>query len=65
MSQFPHDEFVKEYLPELIQDYFLSPALNTGIVIIHQLPVNKETFFCLNYLLPIANCSVAVDIAGG
>jgi hypothetical protein len=21
MSQFPHDEFVKEYLPELIQDY--------------------------------------------
>lgn len=21
MSQFPHDEFVKEYIPELIKDY--------------------------------------------
>ena len=21
MSQFPHDDFVKEYLPELIKDY--------------------------------------------
>lgn len=21
MSQFPHDDFIKEYLPELIKDY--------------------------------------------
>jgi Domain of unknown function (DUF4351) len=48
LVQFPFDEFSKNFLEALLKpigDVQVAPTLRTGIVVVHQLPVNRDTLW--------------------
>lgn len=58
MSQFPHDEFAKEYLPELYQDYgIVNPSMDV-------MSEKREVDFMFTPTKPVPTTSETLGLLG-
>ena len=51
MSQFPDDEFVKEYIPELIQEYGLAKSSENIMAQRREIDVHNQSLIVFLFLL--------------